>query len=474
MKNERITSRDIDFAKWYTDIVREAKLANYSSIKGCLVIEPYGYAIWENMQNILNNKFKELGHENVYLPLFITESLLEKEKEHVEGFAPEVAWITHGGKNELQEKLCVRPTSETLFSEYYASIVNSYRDLPKLYNQWCNVVRWEKETRPFLRSREFLWQEGHTIHETKEEAIKETLQMLDVYEDFFVNYLAIPVIKGKKTEKEKFAGADATYTIEAMMYNGIILQSATSHYFGQNFSRVFDIKFRDRNNNYSYVEQTSWGSTTRMIGALIMVHSDDNGLVLPPKIAPKQVVIIPIRKDELVDEYTDMIYKRLKDNGIRVFIDDSDNSIGYKFNENEKNGIPVRIEVGPRDLANGKIVLVRRDTGDKIQVSVNDDIFEVVNNMLDDIQNNMLVTARKRRDERTYNCKSKDEIKEIIKTKPGFIKAMWCGDKACEVKLKEINGLKSRCIPFKEEKIDDKCVCCGREAKHMVYWGIQY
>ena len=473
IKNEKITSRDVDFAQWYTDIVKQAHLAHYSSVKGCLVIEPYAYAIWENIQAVLDGMFKETGHENLYMPMFIPESLLKKESEHVEGFAPEVAWVTYGGKTPLEERLCVRPTSETLFCDYYSTIINSYRDLPKLYNQWCSVVRWEKSTRPFLRSREFLWQEGHTIHETAKEAEEETLRMLNIYKKFFEEYLAIPVLVGKKTEKEKFAGAEYTLSLEALMYDGVSLQSATSHYFGQKFSKPFDVKFVDRNNQLQYVYQTSWGCSTRMIGALIMVHGDDNGLVLPPKIAPKQVVIASIRNDENVLNAVSSIAETLKKAGLRLQCDVSDKSAGFKFAEYEMKGVPVRIEVGPRDVANNQVVIARRDTGSKEIVKF-EDIEKRVLALLDEIQTNMYERALKHTKERTYTCTTLDEVKKIMESKPGFIKAMWCGDPECEAKMKEIRGMKSRCIPFEEEHITDNCIVCGKKAKHMVYWGIQY
>lgn len=474
IKNKNITSRDIDFAKWYTDVVMAAKLANYSAVKGCLVIEPNGYAIWEKMQEVLDTKFKETGHKNVYMPLLIPENLMKKEGELINGFAPEVAWVTNGGQKTLEERLCIRPTSETLFSDYYSKVVNSYRDLPMKYNQWCNVMRWEKETRPFLRSREFLWQEGHTIHETREEAEEETLRMLNVYNDFFHDYLAIPSLIGKKTDKEKFAGAEYTYTVEALMYNGICLQSATSHYFGQKFSKAYDIKFSNRENKLDYVYQTSWGSTTRMIGALIMVHSDDYGLVLPPKIAPRQVVIVPVKDDVNVNTLAEDLCNQLNDNNITTYIDYSNKSAGFKFAEAEVNGIPIRIEIGPRDLNDGFITLVRRDTREKTNVFINDDVVSNVKTLLNDIQNNLYNRALERRNEMTYVAKSMDEMKEIISSHPGFVKAMWCGNKECEDKIKEIKGTKSRCIPFEQEHISDKCVCCDKDAKEMVIWGIQY
>ena len=476
MKNKAITPRDVDFAKWYDDVVKAAKLATYSSVKGCVIIEPNGYAIWENIQKNLDAMFKETGHRNLYMPLFIPESLLNREKEHVEGFAPEVAWVTHGGSKELEERMCVRPTSETLFCEYYANVINSYRDLPMLYNQWCNVVRWEKETRPFLSSREFLWQEGHTMHETAKEAEEETLRMLLVYKRFFEDYLAIPAIVGQKTEREKFAGAEYTYTIEALMHNGVSLQSGTSHYFGQKFSKPFDVKFTNRNNELENTYQTSWGTSTRMIGALIMVHSDDNGLVLPPRIAPRQVVIVTIGNDDNVKAKANEILKSLKDSGITAFIDDSEKSPGFKFAEHETNGIPVRIEVGPKDLEAGELILARRDTREKMTVSADIDISKYVSELLENIQKNLFERAKERRDSQTYTATNLDEVKDIMENHPGFVKAMWCGDEACELKMKEIRGTKSRCIPFKEEQehISDTCVCCGKPAKTMVVWGIQY
>ena len=474
IQNKAITKRDVDFAKWYTDVVKAAKLATYSNTKGCIVFEPNGYAIWEKMQSVLDIEFKKTGHQNVYMPLLIPENLMNKEGELINGFAPEVAWVTMGGQKELDERLCIRPTSETLFSDYYSTVVKSYRDLPKLYNQWCNVLRWEKETRPFLRSREFLWQEGHTVHETKEEAEKETLQMLNVYNDFFHNYLAIPSIVGKKTDKEKFAGAEYTYTVESLMYNGVSLQSGTSHYFGQKFSRAYDIKFVNRENKFDYAYQTSWGVTTRMIGALIMVHSDDYGLVLPPKIAPRQVVIIPIKENDEVNNLANKYFEELNRNNIISYIDNSNKSAGFKFAEAEVNGIPVRIEIGPRDLENGKVTIVRRDTREKIEIDVNSDIVNIVNDLMEKIQNNLYNRALERRNKQTYVAHNLEEMTNIMNEHPGFIKAMWCGSPECETKIKEIKGTKSRCIPFEQEHIDDKCVCCGKPAHEMVVWGIQY
>ena len=474
MANNKITSRDVDFAKWYTDVVRAAQLADYSSVKGCIVMEPNGYAIWEKMQSILDKEFKKLGHVNVQMPMLIPESLLNKEKDLVEGFAPEVAWVTKGGDKELEDRLCIRPTSETLFCDYYKDHISSYKDLPKLYNQWCNVLRWEKETRPFLRGREFLWQEGHTIHATKEEAMNETNQMCDLYYKFFHEVLAIPSIKGKKTEKEKFSGAEYSLTNEALMYNGVALQSNTSHYFGQKFAEAYDVKFTNKNNELEYVYQTSWGTTTRMIGALIMVHSDDYGLVLPPKIAPKQVVIVPIGDSDEVKKLSNSFKEKLLEKDIITYIDDSDKSPGFKFAEAEVNGIPVRIEVGARDLEKGIITIVRRDTREKIEVSKDVDIVKYVSELLDTIQNDMYEKAVKRRDELTFEAHNLDDMKNILETQPGFIHAMWCGNKECEEKIKEIKGCKSRCILEDAKSIDDKCVCCGKEAKYHVIWGIQY
>lgn len=470
---EAITSMDEDFAQWYTDIVKKAEMIDYSSVKGCMIIRPYGYAIWENIQKDLDARFKATGHENVYMPMFIPESLLQKEKDHVEGFAPEVAWVTHGGGEKLTERLCVRPTSETLFCEHFAKIVQSYNDLPKLYNQWCSVVRWEKTTRPFLRSTEFLWQEGHTVHATAEEAEEETIRMLNVYAAHCEETLAIPVIKGKKTDKEKFAGARSTYTIESLMHDGKALQSGTSHNFGDNFAKAFDIQYTDKNGKLQYVHETSWGLSTRIIGAIIMVHGDDRGLVLPPKVAPVQVVIVPIaHHKEGVLEKANEIKDRLS-KVARVKLDDSDKMPGWKFNEYEMKGIPVRVEIGPKDLEQNQAVLVRRDTSEKIQVNL-DEIDTKITELLLDIHNSMLEKARANMKDKTYTATSMEELKDIANNKPGFIKAMWCGKSECEEKIKEDAGLSSRCMPFEQEHISDTCVCCGEKAKHMVYWGKAY
>ena len=470
---EEITSMDEDFAKWYTDICVKAELIEYTSIKGCMVLRPYGYAIWENIQRILDTRFKELGHENVCMPMFISESLLQKEKDHVQGFAPEVAWITHGGSEKLEERLCVRPTSETLFCEHYSNIVHSYRDLPKLYNQWVSVVRWEKTTRPFLRTREFWWQEGHTIHATAEEAMEETERMLDVYADFCENKLAIPVIKGRKTESDKFAGAVATYAIEALMHDGKALQAGTSHYFGDGFAKAFDITYTNKENQRVYPFQTSWGVSTRLIGGIIMTHGDNNGLVLPPAVAPIQAVIIPIaqHKAGVVEKC-----KELKDklSGYRVKLDDSDNSAGWKFAEYEMKGVPIRIELGPRDIENGNCVMVTRHDGKK-EILPLENIAESLERKLKEVHDGLYVKALANREKRTYVCHTVDEIISCLeKNGDGFVKAMWCGSEECEDKVKEIAGVSSRCIPNHQEHVDDKCVCCGKKAEHLLYWGKAY
>ena len=471
---EAITSMDVDFAQWYTDVVKKAELMGYSSVKGCMIFKPAGYAIWENIQKELDRRFKETGVENVYMPMFIPESLLEREKDHVEGFAPEVAWVTYGGLNPLQERLCVRPTSETLFCDFYKDEIQSYRDLPKVYNQWCSVVRWEKETRPFLRSREFLWQEGHTAHATAEEAEARTQQMLNVYADFCEQVLAIPVVKGRKTDKEKFAGAEATYTIEALMHDGKALQSGTSHNFGDGFAKAFGIQYTDKDNKLKYVHQTSWGMTTRLIGALIMVHGDDSGLVLPPKIAPVQVDVIPImqNKDGVLNKAYE-VKEALVKAGLRVKVDDTDKKPGWKFSEQEMRGIPVRVEMGPRDIEAGQAIIVRRDTREKTTVAI-ESLAEEIKNILDKMQTEMLERARTHREAHTYVATNYDEFKDVVANKPGFVKAMGCGDQACEDKIKEETTATSRCMPFEQEHLSDVCVCCGRPAKKMVYWGKAY
>ncbi|MES9683885.1 proline--tRNA ligase [Bacillus sp. AFS001701] len=470
---EAITDMDVDFAQWYTDIVKKAELVDYSSVKGCMILRPYGYALWENIQKELDFQFKQTDHENVYMPLFIPKSLLQKEADHVEGFAPEVAWVTHGGHDELAEPLAVRPTSETLFCEHFSKTVESYNDLPKLYNQWCSVVRWEKTTRPFLRTTEFLWQEGHTAHATAEEAQAETIQMLNVYANFLEDFLAIPVIKGQKTEKEKFAGAKATYTIESLMHDGKALQSGTSHNFGDGFAKAFDIQYTDKNSKRQYVHQTSWGMTTRVIGALIMVHGDNSGLVLPPKVAPTQVMVIPIaqHKEGVTQKATEL--KNRISKIARVKIDTSDKMPGWKFNEYEMKGIPVRVEIGPKDIEKNQAVLVRRDTREKTIVSL-DALEENISKLLEEIQSALYEKALNNRTEKTYEATSMEELKQISEEKQGFIKAMWCQDLACEEQIKEDAGLTSRCIPFEQEQLADTCVCCGKKTDVMVYWGKAY
>ncbi|MEG0671417.1 proline--tRNA ligase [Clostridium sp.] len=470
---EAITSMNEDFAKWYTDIVKKAELVDYSSVKGCMIIRPYGYAIWENMQRNLDDRLKATGHENVYMPMFIPESLLNKEKDHVAGFAPEVAWVTHGGSEPLAERLCVRPTSETLFCEHYAKIVQSHNDLPKLYNQWCSVVRWEKTTRPFLRTTEFLWQEGHTVHATAEESKKETIDILNMYADFCESILAIPVVKGRKTDKEKFAGAEATYTIESLMHDGKALQNGTSHNFGDGFARAFNIRYNDKNGVLQYVHETSWGVTTRLIGALIMVHGDDSGLILPPKIAPTQVIIIPIaqHKEGVLDKAMEL--KERVSKVARVKADTSDKMPGWKFSECEMKGIPLRVEIGPKDIESNQAVLVRRDNREKVVVSL-DELETKITEMLNLMQVELLEKARASANEKTYSATNLDEFIDIASTKPGFIKAMWCGDVACEEKLKEVAGVSSRCMPFEQEELSSTCICCGKEAKSLVYWGKAY
>ena len=470
---EAITSMEEDFAKWYTDVVKKAELVDYSSVRGCMILRPYGYAIWEHIQAWLDNAFKKTGHENVYMPMLIPESLLQKEKDHVEGFAPEVAWVTHGGNEKLAERLCVRPTSETLFCEHYSHIIKSYRDLPKLYNQWCSVLRWEKTTRPFLRTMEFLWQEGHTMHETPEEAVTETEQMLNIYASLCEEALAIPVVKGKKTDKEKFAGAEATYTIEAMMHDGKSLQAGTSHYFGDGFAKAFDIQFTGRDNKLQYPHQTSWGVTTRLIGAIIMTHGDNNGLVLPPAVAPIQVVIVPVaqHKEGVLDKAAE-IRDTLK-NFCRVKMDDSNNSPGWKYAEYEMKGVPLRLEIGPRDIEQNQCVLVRRDNREKTVVKL-DELETAIPALLAEVHKGLFEKALANREKHTYVAHDLDEMIKVANGENGFIKTMWCGDPECEAKFKELAGVTSRCMPFEQEDLGEVCACCGKPAKAMVYWGKAY
>ena len=473
-KVEQITNMEDDFAQWYTDICRKAELVEYASVKGFTILRPYGYAIWENIQRIMDGEFKKTGHVNVAMPVLIPESLLKKEGELVAGFAPEVAWVTHGGSEQLEERLAFRPTSETMFCDHWSHVLHSYRELPMLYNQWCSVIRWEKTTRPFLRSREFWWQEGHTIHETAEEAIHETEQQLKCYADFFENVLAIPVVPGQKTEKEKFAGAEATYTVECLMKDHKALQGATSHYFGDKFSRAYNVTFTGRDNKLQYPFQTSWGSTTRMIGAVIMTHGDNNGLVLPPKIAPIQVIILPIAQHKPgVLEAAAQLKERLVKAGFRVKVDDSDNSMGWKCAEYEMKGVPLRVECGPRDLENGQCILVRRNDGEKTVIKL-EDLEQAVEAQLELVQKGMYEKAKKNLEEHIFEAHSIEEAKELQQKNGGFIKTMWCGDEACELKMKEVAGMSSRCMPLKQEHLGDTCACCGKPAKHMIYWGVAY
>ena len=471
---DSITNMDVDFAQWYTDVCTKAELIDYTSVKGMFIYRPYGYAIWENIQKELDRRFKETGHENVYLPVLIPESLLQKEKDHVEGFAPECAWVTMGGAEKLEDRLCVRPTSETLFCEHYKNIIHSWRDLPKLYNQWCSVLRWEKTSRPFLRHREFLWQEGHTMHATAEEARAETQQMLNIYADFLENVLAMPVVKGQKTDKEKFNGAEETYTVECMMHDKKALQAGTSHFFGDGFARAFDITFTGKDNQLHHPFQTSWGVSTRMIGGIIMTHGDDNGLVLPPRIAPIQVVIIPVAQHKPgVLEAAQSLMERLKAVGVRVKIDDSDKAPGWKFAEYEMKGVPLRLEIGPKDIEKEQCVLARRDNGEKSFVALAE-LETAVPAMLDAIHAGLYEKAKKNLEAHTYAAHSLAEAKALQEKNGGFIKTMWCGDLACEMAMKEQAGMSSRCIPFAQEHIDDVCPVCGKPAAKMVYWGIAY
>ncbi len=473
-KVEQITDMEVDFAQWFTDVCTKAELIDYSGVKGCFILRPYGYAIWENIQKVLDGKFKEFGHENVSMPILIPESLLQKEKDHVQGFAPECAWVTVGGSEELPERLCIRPTSETLFCDHWSNIVHSWRDLPMLYNQWCSVLRWEKTTRPFLRGREFLWQEGHTLHATEEEAVKETLQQLEVYADVCENYLAMPVIRGNKTNKEKFAGAEDTYTIECMMHDKKALQSATSHYFGDGFARQFDITFTDKDNKQKYPFQTSWGMSTRIIGGIIMTHGDNNGLVLPPQIAPIQVMVVPVAQHKPgVIEKAQELHDILKAAGIRVKIDTSDNSLGWKCAQYEMKGVPLRVEIGPKDIENGVCVAVRRDNREKVTIALNE-LAERIPQVLAEVQQGMFDKAKANLDGHTYVAHSVEEAKKLQEENGGFIKTMWCGELECELKMKEEAGMTSRCIPFKQENLGEVCACCGKPAKHMIYWGVAY
>ncbi|MBU5628009.1 proline--tRNA ligase [Oscillibacter sp. MSJ-2] len=471
---EAITARDVDFAQWFTDVVKKAGLIDYSSVKGMFILRPYGYAIWENMQAVLDAEFKKLGHENVYMPMLIPESLLQKEKDHVEGFAPECAWVTYGGSEKLEERLCIRPTSETLFCEHYANIIHSYRDLPKLYNQWCSVLRWEKTSRPFLRHREFLWQEGHTMHATAEEAMEETVRMLNCYADFCENVLAMPVVRGVKTEKEKFKGAEKTYTVECMMHDKKALQAGTSHYFGDGFARAFGITFTDKNNQQAYPHQTSWGVSTRLIGGIIMTHGDDNGLILPPRIAPTQVMVIPVAQHKSgVLEAAGALRSRLANAGFRVKMDESEQSFGWKAAEYEMRGVPLRLEIGPKDMEKGQCCIARRDTGEKTFVLL-DQVEETVRRLLDEVHQNMYDQAKKNLEDNTCEAQTLEEVKTIVNSRGGFVKTKWCGQLECELKMKEDAGVSSRCMPLSQSGTKGVCPVCGKLCTTDIYWGVAY
>ena len=473
-KVEQITDMEVAFAQWFTDVCKKAQLIDYSSIKGVFIYRPYGYAIWENIQSIMDKEFKKQGVENVYMPMLIPESLLQKEKDHVEGFAPECAWVTLGGSEPLEEKMCIRPTSETLFCDHFKTVVQSHRDLPVKYNQWCSVLRWEKTSRPFLRHREFLWQEGHTLHATAEEAQEFTERMLNVYADFCENVLAMPVTKGRKTDKEKFNGAEATYTIECMMHDRKALQAGTSHYFGDGFAEAFDITYTDKNNQKVHPHQTSWGVSTRLIGGIIMTHGDNNGLVLPPKVAPIQVAVLPIAQHKPgVLEGAAQLRDRLIDAGFRVKMDDSDNSMGWKCAEYEMKGVPLRVECGPRDLENGQCVLVRRTDREKIVVKL-EDLEAAVAEQLQAVHDGMFERAKRNLDEHIFEAHSIEEAKELQEKNGGFVKTMWCGELECELAMKEKAGMSSRCMPFAQENLGETCACCGKSAKTMIYWGVAY
>jgi len=471
---EQITDMEVDFAQWYTDVCKKAELIDYSSIKGMFIYRPYGYALWEKIQAELDRRFKETGHENVYFPVLIPESLLQKEKDHVEGFAPECAWVTMGGSEKLEERYCIRPTSETLFCEHYANVIHSYRDLPKLYNQWCSVLRWEKSSRPFLRHREFLWQEGHTMHETKEEALEETRRMLEVYAAFCEDILAMPVVRGVKTEKEKFSGAEETYAIECMMHDHKALQSGTSHYFGDGFAKAFGVSFTGRDNQLHTPFETSWGLSTRIIGGIIMTHGDNSGLVLPPRIAPTQAMVIPVaqHKEGVLDAAGDL-HRRLKAAGVRVKLDDSDQSMGWKAAQYEMKGVPLRVEIGPKDIEKGQCCICRRDSGEKVSVPLAE-LEQTVKRLLDEVHEGLYSRAKQNLDSHTRTCQTVEEVNAFMEGEGGFARTMWCGGLACELKMKEEAGVSSRCMPFAQEKVGDACVCCGKPAHKMIYWGVAY
>ena len=473
-KVEQITDMEVDFAQWYTDVCKKAELIDYSSIKGMFIYRPYGYAIWENIQKLMDAEFKKTGVENVYMPMLIPESLLQKEKDHVEGFAPECAWVTMGGEEKLEERYCIRPTSETLFCEHFKNVIQSHRDLPKLYNQWCSVLRWEKTSRPFLRHREFLWQEGHTMHATAEEARERTELMLNIYADFCEQILAMPVTRGQKTDKEKFNGAESTYTIECMMHDRKALQAGTSHYFGDGFAKAFDITFTDQNNQRVNPHQTSWGASTRLIGGIIMTHGDNNGLVLPPKIAPIQVIVVPVAQHKPgVLEAAQQLADTIAASGLRVKVDDTDNSLGWKCAQWEMKGVPLRVEIGPRDIENGVCCMVRRDNREKTIVNIAE-AAEAASAQLDAVHNGLYQRALKNLQDNTYEAHSLEEAKTLQEEHGGFIKTMWCESLECELRMKDEAGMSSRCMPFAQEHLGDTCAICGKPAKKMIYWGIAY
>ena len=470
---EAITPMEEDFAKWYTDICLKAELVDYSSVKGFTILRPYGYAIWENIQKLVDAELKRTNHVNVAMPVLIPENLLKKEGELVEGFAPEAAWVTMGGSEKLEERMALRPTSETMFCDHWSHVLHSYRELPMLYNQWCSVVRWEKTTRPFLRTREFWWQEGHTIHETAEEAIAETEMILNIYADLCRDKLAMPVVRGRKTDKEKFAGAEATYTIESMMKDRKALQAGTSHYFGDKFSRAYDVTFTGRDNTLQYPFQTSWAVTTRLVGAIIMTHGDNHGLVLPPAIAPIQVAVIPVaqHKPGVLDAAA-AIRDRLTAAGLRVKMDDSDQSPGWKFAQYEMKGVPVRVEIGPRDMEKEQCCIARRDTGEKTFVPLAD-LESAVQATLQAVRDNLYDLAAKNLEDNTFDMTSWEEVRDMAQGRGGFARTKWCGKLECELAMKEKAGVSSRCMPLKQSGTVGKCPVCGEECTD-IYWGVAY
>ena len=471
---EAITPMEEDFAKWYTDICLKAELVDYSSVKGFTILRPYGYAIWENIQKLVDAELKRTNHVNVAMPVLIPENLLKKEGELVEGFAPEAAWVTMGGSEKLEERMALRPTSETMFCDHWSHVLHSYRELPMPYNQWCSVVRWEKTTRPFLRTREFWWQEGHTIHETAEEAIAETEMILNIYADLCRDKLAMPVVRGRKTDKEKFAGAEATYTIESMMKDRKALQAGTSHYFGDKFSRAYDVTFTGRDNTLQYPFQTSWAVTTRLVGAIIMTHGDNHGLVLPPAIAPIQVAVIPVaqHKPGVLDAAA-AIRDRLTAAGLRVKMDDSDQSPGWKFAQYEMKGVPVPLDIGPRDMEKEQCCIARRDTGEKTFVPLAD-LESAVQATLQAVRDNLYDLAAKNLEDNTFDMTSWEEVRDMAQGRGGFARTKWCGKLECELAMKEKAGVSSRCMPLKQSGTVGKCPVCGEECTTDIYWGVAY